>query len=57
MKVYLNEAEWWPVQELYDNEDDCWSDTVIDVPEELYKRYREVVRVFEDIQNEILEFK
>ena len=57
MKVYLDEQEWWPVYELFEDEDDCWSTTIIEVPEELYREYREAVRVFEAIQDKIIKIK
>ena len=57
MKVYLDEQEWWPVYELVDNENDSFSETIIEVPEELYHEYQKIVTKFYEIQSKIIKIK
>jgi hypothetical protein len=55
MKVTIYEEEWWPVFMLEPHDPESkLIETQIEVPDELYDRYTEVMKQFDEVQAEIV---
>lgn len=52
MKVAIRETEWWPVVILEDDFEFEWGDE-IEVSEEFFKKYTELMDRFDDLQVEL----
>ena len=54
MKAFHYQDEWYPVQVLDFEDDECPYGREIDVPNELKERYKKAMQEFADVQGEIL---
>ena len=52
MLVDIDKEQWWPVFEISGHKE--WKENPINIPDDLYGRYRDAITQFESVQQELI---